>query len=287
MVHLVGRARGPCRTARRPRRRRTRGRASRRRRGADRAGLARRVHVGHRAEQMEQVAVRHADARGRTCAARRSARSAASSRVHGVVSVSEHDERDRGRDPRSTMSAGRGQPLAGQPDAVAEPCRAARRSSPARDEVERRGQHDDAGEDRDEQPHPLDEEAERQRRRRGQHERADVGHAAARRRCARAPAATSRPSSASDLHAGVEPLQQARACARRPRRTAPAAGAPPAPAMVFSTKLALARACRCSRTGTARPRAAAASCGVATGVRVMPGSSPRSSRRRGSGRRGG
>ena len=40
------------------------------------------------AEQAEQVAVGHAERRARTCAARRSARSAASSRVHGVVSVS-------------------------------------------------------------------------------------------------------------------------------------------------------------------------------------------------------
>ena len=96
-------------------------------------------------------------ARGRTSRGTHSARSAASSRVHGVVSVSSTTSEIETA-TRVTMSAGRVQTLRGEADGVAEPGAERHDDVAVRDDVERRGQHDDAGEDRDEQPHPLHEE---------------------------------------------------------------------------------------------------------------------------------
>ena len=91
-------ARAPCRTARRPTRRRTRRPDATSASRADRAGLAGGVHVGHRAEEVEQVAVRHAEhedehlrheqraERGQQARPRRRERE-------------QHDERDRRRRP--------------------------------------------------------------------------------------------------------------------------------------------------------------------------------------------
>ena len=118
-----------------------------------------------------------------------------------------------------------------------------------------------------------------------QHERADVGRDAAPRRGARArPRSAGRPAPAPSR--GRRGVAAARACARRPPRTAPPAG--PRRHRRWSWRRSCpCAACRCSRTGRARPRAAAATSGVATRRRVMPRSPPRSGRRRGGGRPGG
>ena len=90
-----------------------------------------------------------------------SARSAARRRVHGVVRVrSTTSEIETAT--RTMMIAGAVQPLRGEPDLVAEPGAEGHDDRPRRDEVERGRQHDDAREDRDEEPDPLDEEHERE-----------------------------------------------------------------------------------------------------------------------------
>ena len=98
------------------------------------------------------------------------ARNAASRSDHGVVTssrtTSEIDVATRVDD-----EAGRSQTLRGEPERVTEPRAERHHDGARRDEVERRGQHDDSGEERDEQPDAPQEERQRQPRRRGQRQR--------------------------------------------------------------------------------------------------------------------
>ena len=111
--------------------------------------------------------------------------------------------------------------------------------SSVRDDVQRRGQHDDAGEDRDEEPHPLDEERERELRRGGERERRGV-HADEHRDVPDERGDDEQPEQADELHARFESLEQA-----APRRDVlgehrlAQQSAPPA--IVRSTKPALRR----------------------------------------------
>ncbi len=115
-----------------------------------------------------------------------SARSAASSRTHGVVSVSSTtSEMDVAT--RVMMSPAPCRPCSVMPCGWPCQCHSGRTTSPGVIDRQRGRQHDDAGEDRDEQPDPLDEEAERQ-----------PGHGGQARRCRRrrAPAAAASAASA-------------------------------------------------------------------------------------------
>ena len=119
-VHLLGQRVGLA-EQRAGRRRHERAGPTRRRVSAPhRAGLAGRVHVGDRAQAGGTRSGRPCRGPGRTSAARSSARSAASSRVHGVVSVSSTtSEIDVAT--RMTIRPAAVRPWLVMPDRVAEP----------------------------------------------------------------------------------------------------------------------------------------------------------------------
>ena len=122
------------------------------------------------------------------------------------------------------------------------------------------GSDDDGGEDGDEQPHPLDEEPQRQAR--GPARPSVRTYRAASTASWRiSEAAMSSTEQRHQLHPRVEALQQARAAAPCRRRRSPGAATLAPPSMVLSTSCPCG-AGRCSRTGTARSRPGSASAGV-------------------------
>ena len=154
-------------------------------------------------EQHEQVAVGHARARARTGAAR-PARAARRAAGPGRRQRQQQHQRDRGRD------AGRDQRRRSVSPCSVSPTGAERSGttmSPGVMKSNVAGSTMMPGEDRDEQPHALHEEAERQLRGRGERERQRVQRRAAPRRCGRA-RRRQQPDERDDLHARVEALEQ-------------------------------------------------------------------------------
>ena len=201
------RARAPCRTA--PPRSRDEPSAGgeidgRRPTVRARAG---RVHVVDRREQVEQVAVRHRqheDHRRRHPQRPQRRQQSRPRRREGE----EHDERDRHRDPHHD-EAGRLEPFGGEPDAVR------RTTSPSGTTIvpgvirfSVAGSTTIAGEDRHEQPHPGEEEPEREAARQRERDRSDV-HRAEHRDRLQERGDDHQAEEGHDLDPRVESLQQA------------------------------------------------------------------------------
>ena len=189
----------------------------------------------------------------------RSARNAASSFDHEVVSVTQHDEGDRCRDPRDDQT-GRGQALLREPELMTEPGAEGHDDGAGRDDVEHCGRHDDASEDRHEEPHALHEERHRElrcgRQREGRpvqaQQHGDVPHERGNDEQA---------GEADELDRAARAFGAGRARPRRPRRTSPAGAAPPR-RRSSARRSRPSAACRCTRTRRGRLRAAAARWGL-------------------------
>ena len=130
------------------------------------------VHVEHRVQQMEQVAIRHPEHEdeqpGNEQRPKRGQQAGPRSRQR-----EQHDQRDRrghaGDDHRRARQAFRG-----DADLVTEPCPERDDDVARSDDVQRGREDHHGGEHRDEQPHPPHEQPERQPGQHREHDRSEI-----------------------------------------------------------------------------------------------------------------